>query len=1420
MRKEKYKMDATQFKEFLKSQQEMMKMQQEMLAQMMQMNTTTSPTVRDVNTVMVPNFEVFDSSKETYKNYILRFSNYVEMRNLTSNKEYCAKLLLNSIGAKHFNLVAALAAPKTATELQYDELLTILETHLAPKRNVLVSQHKFLCRYQTSTQSIAEFVAILRADISECDFVSPCECKASVAEMFLRAQFIRGVIDNEMREKLLQSGKSKFDEIVANAISIEAAKEDAKEIACGNTNTNDATDINKVTVNRKANRFTKPNQSSKSRNKVNYQELGIAGQCLRCGRSNHFAKDCRIDISNLKCSACKRSGHVAKVCISTLLANKTNSVSQMSNQIEDDDDQSTDGIYKIVDVYKNHYVADSERYYVNVQIEGKSVRFEVDSGSGYTFLPRSSFSELKLGNQLTPSNTIFRTYLQETFVPDGKVKINVKYNNVTIKDDMYIVPDGCTALLGRTWIRRLNINLNELDSNINATNAIDKTNEIELIKREFASVFEEKIGCIPDYTISLKLRENATPVYIKERQIPYALTDRVNKELELLESSGIITKTSNSDWGSPLVVIPKADGGVRLCVDYKVGVNQRLVSAHYPIRKIDHIFNSLSNSKYFCRLDLYKAYLHVAVDDQSSAIQTISTHKGIYRMNRLSFGIKTAPAEFNRIIDQILRDIPKTESYFDDIVIHGESMAECRANLRACLYQLQKFDLHLNVSKCTFFEEKIEFLGHTIEYNKVQKSQSKVTAILKIPQPKSVEEVRRFLGMVTYYSRFIPNASTITAPIRHLLKETSKFIWTTQCQAAFNTLKNEIASDRVLMPFNPALPVQLTCDASPKGIAAVLSHLVGDYERPIAFASRSLTPAEQNYSQLDREALAIVYAVQHFHEYIFGRPFKLVTDNQPLSRIFHQNSKLPQMTSSRLQRYAAFLAGYNYEVISKKSDEIVHVDCLSRATVTAKGCKENSINQEVHLICNSIVQQINSKKLNFKSIQEETRKDAILSKIISDLRGGKITESEYTIDSNILFRGQRVVVPVSLQQLVLQELHHTHVGVTKMKQLARRYVYWMSIDRDIEKYVRSCSSCVSVQNSPAKTPLHPWEEPDSNWQRVHIDYAGPYNGHHFLVVVDSKSKWAEVGVCSAAPSSSSTIDILQTIFSRNGYPEVLVSDNATIFTSDEFTTFCTDSGIFQKFIAPGHPATNGLAERNVQTLKKKLTAMSNENLPIKIKIREIMFKYRATPLQNGKTPAEQYLGRQIRMRLDALKPTNLKKSTGPCTSARQLSVGERVQARYYTSNKPLWKLGVVVKKLGHLHYTIKLDNGYIFKRHIDQLRSTSVQNNQTRSNQSSEEPQSNIPDNEQATDEQSIFFPTVNVPSFSRATTSNVNQPSRRLTPAVREQAIEDGSHTERPTTQNTEDQAPAQNERPTRQRRPPQHLQDYVLGDGDSTLS
>lgn len=207
-----------------------------------------------------------------------------------------------------------------------------------------------------------------------------------------------------------------------------------------------------------------------------------------------------------------------------------------------------------------------------------------------------------------------------------------------------------------------------------------------------------------------------------------------------------------------------------------------------------------------------------------------------------------------------------------------------------------------------------------------------------------------------------------------------------------------------------------------------------------------------------------------------------------------------------------------------------------------------------------------------------------------------------------------------------------------MKQLARKYCVWKGIDSDIEELVRSCPNCANVKNNPPKVATHHWEEPTENFQRVHIDYAGPFQNHHFFVLVDAKSKWPEVRVIKEEPTTEKRIILLQNIFSTHGLPQVIVSDNASVFQSKIFRDFCEENGIVQKFIAPGHPSTNGLAERHIQTLKKKLKAMEEEPIPLHLKVQEIMSRYRATPLANGKTPAQLYLGRQLRIKLNAIRP--------------------------------------------------------------------------------------------------------------------------------------------------------------------------------------
>ncbi|XP_031338193.1 uncharacterized protein K02A2.6-like [Photinus pyralis] len=377
---------------------------------------------------------------------------------------------------------------------------------------------------------------------------------------------------------------------------------------------------------------------------------------------------------------------------------KKRSETQNTNFVNINSFHDLSAINQIIDIFeKSSPGQDSNKYFVEVLIEGKPQTFEVDSGAGITLLPEPDFQKLNFNKALLrPTHVQFRSYTSGIFKPLGVAEVTVQYRDHKSTELLFIVPAQFSPLLGRTWIRHLKISLGDIDEQNSTLSNVNSLDIIADIMRDFADIFEPKVGCVPGITCSLELRPNSRPVFIKERPVPYALLEKVNIELDNLEKSGIISKIEVSDWGSPLVIIPKTDNSLRLCVDYKIGVNKQLKSAHYPIRKIDDILNNLRNSKFFCHLDLFKAYLHIQVCDESKAIQTISTHRGTYLMNRLSFGIKTAPSEFNRILDQILANLDGVMSYYDNIIVHGSTFEECKQRLIACLERLKKNDLHLN----------------------------------------------------------------------------------------------------------------------------------------------------------------------------------------------------------------------------------------------------------------------------------------------------------------------------------------------------------------------------------------------------------------------------------------------------------------------------------------------------------------------------------------------------------------------------------------------------------------------------------------------------------------------------------------------------------------------------------------------------
>ena len=303
------------------------------------------------------------------------------------------------------------------------------------------------------------------------------------------------------------------------------------------------------------------------------------------------------------------------------------------------------------------------------------------------------------------------------------------------------------------------------------------------------------------------------------------------------------------------------------------------------------------------------------LDEATQNLLVINTHKGLFKYKRLPYGIASAPALWQRAIEQVLQNIPSTQVIIDDIIVTGRNDTEHLHNLKLVMDRLLSYGLHVNLDKCEFFQEKVSYVGHEIDSEGLHKSPEKIKAVKEAKRPENVSELRSFLGLVNYYHRFIDNLSSVAGPLHELLNKDTKWNWNSKREKSFQSIKDLICSDKVLCHYDAQLPLKLATDASPYGIGCVLSHVFPNgSERPIAFASRTLNQAEKAYSQIDKEALALYWGVRKFNTYLYGHKFTLVTDHKPLLSIFSPKKSLPVMTAARLQRYAVFLSGYQYDI--------------------------------------------------------------------------------------------------------------------------------------------------------------------------------------------------------------------------------------------------------------------------------------------------------------------------------------------------------------------------------------------------------------------------------------------------------------------------------------------------------------------------
>ncbi|XP_055604664.1 uncharacterized protein K02A2.6-like [Uranotaenia lowii] len=1133
--------------ELLRQQQEMMRQQQEAMKQqqlafIQQQEQLMRSMMSSIQVQVPPNPEALLDSlanniKEfrydldgqiTFAAWYRRYEDLFEKDASRLEPPAKVRLLMRKLGIAEHDRYVSFILPKTPKDFTFVETVGKLTTLFGSPESVISRRYRCL---QISKQSCEDYVTYA------CRLNKLCvefELSKLSEEQFKCLVFVCGLKsekDAEIRTRLL----TKIEE--RNDVTLEQISEECQRLL---NLRHDAAMIEAPAASVKVLRSGK--QRARTVNK-NPTKSFPKSACWLCG-GMHYARDCVH--KNQKCNDCGKWGHKPGFCQSA--------AKMRSGRFEQ---RKGSVAAKVVTV--NTCSVKERRKYVKVDLNGTVVRLQVDTGSDISII--SSDTWCKIGKPgLCSSTVVAKTATGKPLDICGEFECTLMINGKTLPGLLRVTSENL-HLLGTDIIEVFGLWSVPLDTVCGQVTSSIST--VEGLKSEFPSVFTEQLGLCKKVQVKLELKAGKSPVFRPKRPVAYAVHEAVNDELDRLEREKIITPVDFSDWAAPIVVVRKANGSIRICGDYSTGLNDSLQPHQYPLPLPQDIFASLANCTVFSQIDLSDAFLQVEVEDGSKSLLTINTHRGLYRYNRLTPGVKAAPGAFQQIVDQMLTGLVHTSGYLDDVVVGGINDEDHRKNLRAVFQRFEEFGFTIRAEKCSFGKSQIRYLGHLLDRHGLRPDPTKIETILKLPAPADVSGVRSFLGALNYYGKFVPNMRTLRYPMDELLKEGVEFRWTTDCQRSFDRFKEILSSDLLLTHYDPTLEIIVSADASSVGVGATISHKFPDGKiKVVQHAARALTKAEQGYSQPDREGLAIIFAITKFHKMVFGRKFRLQTDHAPLLRIFGSKKGIPVYTANRLQRWALTLLLYDFVIEHVSTEKFGHADVLSRlidhhakpdedyviATVTL----ETDIRSIVHDATNAL-------PLSFKVIEKDTQSDPELRKVFRYVKDGwppdagttdpeikryfSRRDSLTTFDGCILF-AERLVIPERHRNRCLKQLHLGHPGIQRMKAIARSYVYWPTLDDDIAAYVKSCKNCASAARSPASLPPIPWPKPTGPWSRVHIDYAGPIDGDYFLLAVDAFSKWPEV-IPTRRISTTATIGILRNIFSRLGMPQILVSDNGT-----------------------------------------------------------------------------------------------------------------------------------------------------------------------------------------------------------------------------------------------------------------------------------
>lgn len=898
-------------------------------------------------------------------------------------------------------------------------------------------------------------------------------------------------------------------------------------------------------------------------------------------RSNVHREYNNQNTSNV-CNICKKRGHIEKNCWAK---KKINFVETHATNL----------------FYKEVYFNDNKLYAL------------IDTGSECSLIQRSVVNKLGLMTQSGKTHFI-KTLSGQVIKINESVCGKVVLDEMCDDEELLVVPDTCCPselLIGNTLIRRNNVGFVKVGSDIKfyttlmkmCVNNISRGTDIEKevvhcggYKEPLLEVLRKFRDCIA-INLSEMGKTNCTEMQIKLKSDepvtynPYRLSEDRRQKVQVMLDELLkhnIIRESNSSFASPVVLVTKPDGSLRMCIDYR-GLNRITYKNKFPLPLIDDQIDKLRRYTIFTSLDLFSGYYQVPMAEESIEKTAFITPDGKFEFLRMSFGLCNAPFVFQQMITNVLKELPSGTAfgYLDDVIIPAHSQEHSLAQLKLVLAVFRKYNLTLQLKKCKFFMEKLNYLGREISAEGVRPDPIKVKALNNLNEPTNKKELQRFLGLAGYFRKFIKGYAKITSPLTKLLRKNIPWCWGGEQTKAASQLKEILVSRPVLKIYDPDLDIEVHTDASSIAMAAILIQIHADGPHPIAYYSKQCSYEQSRYHSYELETMAVVFALRHFRIYVLGKQFKIFTDCSAIRACSTKRDIIP-----RIARWWLELQEYTFEVNYRPGHQMKHVDCLSRDI----GEENFDVNCVINLTESEWVTAVQSQDDEIKGIIN----------ILHSKRepSNKNYFDNYALKKETLYRkdnGQlKWVVPRASRWLICKLNHDDagHMGTEKTLERIRRNYWFAQMNKFVKKYIQSCLNCLYMKGTrgPQAGYLHPIPKSNIPFETIHIDHVGPFvktkkGNTHLLTIVDGFTKFLFLEAVKSTEAKY-VIKVLESFIYLFGVPTRMISDRGSCFTSKSINLFCHELGIKHIINAVATPRANGQCERFNGTILDALRCVS------------------------------------------------------------------------------------------------------------------------------------------------------------------------------------------------------------------------------------